>query len=72
LTPRQTQVLDGIARGWSNRRIAEALCITEQSAKNCITGLMRALGVGDRRQAVVRAVQEGLVQLRPVEPDRAA
>ncbi|MFN3337971.1 MAG: response regulator, partial [Thermomicrobium sp.] len=44
LTMRELQVLDCVAQGMSNKEIAEALFITEQTVKNHMTSILRKLG----------------------------
>jgi len=61
LTLREIEVLDCVAQGFSNRDIAEALFVTEQTVKNHMTSIFRKLGVDDRVQAVIRSVERGWV-----------
>jgi DNA-binding NarL/FixJ family response regulator len=60
LTSRERDVLDLIARGRSNKRIALELGISEKTVKNHVGHVLAKLGVTDRTQAAVLAVQEGL------------
>lgn len=52
LTPRQQQILDLIARGLTNQDIAEALGISVNTVKVHVNGLIRALDVSNRTEAV--------------------
>jgi DNA-binding NarL/FixJ family response regulator len=61
LTVREQQVLDLLARGWSNSVIAQELAISEATVKVHLTRVYQALSVSDRTAAVVRALQLGLV-----------
>jgi DNA-binding NarL/FixJ family response regulator len=61
LTERELEVLRLIAHGWSNRQIAEALCLAEGTVKNHVSAVLLKLGVKDRTRAVLRALQEGLL-----------
>jgi DNA-binding NarL/FixJ family response regulator len=61
LTVREQQVLDLLARGWSNSVIAQELTISEATVKVHLTRVYQALSVSDRTAAVVRALQLGLV-----------
>ena len=61
LTAREQEVLALIARGFSNKRIALELGIAEKTVKNHVGRVLTKLGVTDRTQAAVLAVQEGLV-----------
>jgi len=59
LSPREIEVLDCLAIGWSNRRIGDALFITERTVKNHITAILRKLDVHDRGQAIRAAERFG-------------
>jgi DNA-binding NarL/FixJ family response regulator len=60
LTDREMQALRGIARGLSNRAIAEELGIAENTVKNHVRGVLEKLGVASRTEAALLAVREGL------------
>jgi NarL family two-component system response regulator LiaR len=64
LTRREHEVLELIARGRSNKRIAFELDISEKTVKTHVGHVLAKLGVSDRTQAALLAVQEGLVRLR--------
>jgi DNA-binding NarL/FixJ family response regulator len=61
LTAREIDILRMIARGRSNREIAEALVITEGTVKNHVTSILAKLSVRDRTQAVLKAQELRLV-----------
>jgi DNA-binding NarL/FixJ family response regulator len=61
LTPREHEVLELIAAGRSNKRIAIELGIAEKTVKTHVGHLMAKLGVADRTQAALLAVRRGLV-----------
>lgn len=61
LTRRQLEVLDLLARGVQARRIAEALGISETTARNHIAMLLRRLDSHSQLQAVARARDWGLL-----------
>ncbi len=61
LTRREQEVLELIARGQSNKRIAFALGISEKTVKTHVGHVLAKLGVTDRTQAALLAVREGLV-----------
>ncbi len=62
LTRRERDVLELIAGGRSNKRIALELGISEKTVKAHVGRVLAKLGVSDRTQAAVLAVQQGLVQ----------
>jgi len=63
LTPRELEVLEFLARGWTNPQVAQALYISRGTAKVHVERIIRKLGVSDRTQAVVRALELGLIEL---------
>ncbi len=60
LTPRETEVLKLLATGKTNQQIAQALTISRGTAKVHVERIMRKLGVSDRTQAAIRALEIGL------------
>jgi two-component system, NarL family, response regulator LiaR len=65
LTRREREVLELIAAGRSNKRIALELSISEKTVKTHVGHLLAKLGVADRTQAALLAVKDGLVAPRP-------
>jgi DNA-binding NarL/FixJ family response regulator len=63
LTPREREVLRLVALGLTNREIARALGLTSSTAKTHVEHVIAKLGVSDRTQAAVKAVESGLVSL---------
>jgi DNA-binding NarL/FixJ family response regulator len=61
LTNRQSQVLDLIAQGKSNKQIAYDMGVSEATVKLHINALLRSLKVNNRTQAVVTAQKMGLI-----------
>lgn len=61
LTPRERDVLAGIARGRANREIARDLGLAEKTVKTHVSAILTKLGVQDRTQAALYAVRTGLV-----------
>jgi DNA-binding NarL/FixJ family response regulator len=60
LTARERDVLVRVAEGLSNRAIAEALGITERTARTHVSNVLAKLGLASRTQAALFAVQHGL------------
>lgn len=61
LTDRETEVLKLLARGLSNRVIAERLDIAENTAKNHVRSILEKLQLHSRTEAALYAVRERLV-----------
>jgi DNA-binding NarL/FixJ family response regulator len=61
LTPRELGVLALVVRGMNNREIGEQLNLATGTVRNHVSEIMGKLGVSDRTQAAVLAVQMGLV-----------
>jgi DNA-binding NarL/FixJ family response regulator len=55
LTPREQDVLRLIAKGASNREIAQSLYISEGTVKNHVTNILNRLNLRDRTQAAIYA-----------------
>ncbi|MBI5842825.1 MAG: response regulator transcription factor [Chloroflexi bacterium] len=60
LTERETDVLRLIARGFNNGEIANQLHLSEGTVRNHVSAILEKLGVSDRTQAAVIAIQHGL------------
>jgi NarL family two-component system response regulator LiaR len=67
LTPRETDVLRQLALGLSNKEIAAALRIGEETVKSHVAGILGRLQVENRSQAIVRAIKLGIVSLDELE-----
>jgi DNA-binding NarL/FixJ family response regulator len=65
LTRREREVLELIARGYSNKRIALELQIAEKTVKAHVGQVLAKLGVADRTQAALHAVRAGFVSNPP-------
>lgn len=62
LSPRETEVLRAVAAGKSNPEIARALFISETTVKSHVLRAFEKLGVRNRTQAVLRALDLGLIR----------
>jgi DNA-binding NarL/FixJ family response regulator len=63
LTNKETQVLQQITNGNSNKQIAQLMGTSEQTIKNQISSVLRKLNANDRTHAVVLAFKRGLISL---------
>jgi two-component system, NarL family, response regulator LiaR len=63
LTARELEVLGALARGRSNKEIARALGIREQTVKTHVANILSKLHLADRHQAAIYALQRRLVPL---------
>ena len=65
LTPRESEVLEHIVDGRSNKEIGSELDISETTVKSHVNNLLNKLRVSDRTQAATSAIQRGIVILKP-------
>lgn len=61
ITKREKQMLRSIALGKTNKDIAEEYDISERTVKNHLTSLFKKIGVNDRTQAAVYAINNNLM-----------
>jgi DNA-binding NarL/FixJ family response regulator len=61
LTARERDILNAIVQGDSNREIAQLLGLSEKTVKNYVSDILSKLGVRDRTEAAVHALNMGLV-----------
>jgi DNA-binding NarL/FixJ family response regulator len=61
LSEREEEILRLVARGLSNREIADRLCLAPGTVKNYVTTILQKLGARDRTQAALRARELGLL-----------
>ncbi len=64
LTEREREVLALVARGYTNKQIAEALYVTEKTARNHVSHILEKLGLSRRSEAAAFAVEHKLVPPR--------
>lgn len=60
LTDREVEVLELVAAGHTNQRIARALYLSEKTIRNNVSSIFAKLQVANRAEAIVRARQAGL------------
>jgi NarL family two-component system response regulator LiaR len=65
LTPREMDVLRLLVQGNSNKEIARALHLVEETVKDHVRHIMSKFGVRSRTQAVLVAIRQGMVSLQP-------
>lgn len=63
LSHREMEILDCVARGTSNKQIADLLDISEHTVKNHLTSIMQKLDARDRTHAVVIALRRGWLSI---------
>jgi DNA-binding NarL/FixJ family response regulator len=68
LTQREQEVLALVARGKSNKEIAAALAIAENTVKNHLKNILEKLHLENRVQAATYALRQGLVARPPEDP----
>jgi len=59
LTEREREVLELLARGYDNRRIARELFLSDKTVRNHVSNVLAKLDVADRAEAAVRARNAG-------------
>ena len=60
LTRRERDILRLLAQGLSNKEIAAQLCLSEKTVKNRVSEILSKLGMHNRTQAAIWAVEHGL------------
>jgi two-component system response regulator DegU len=63
LTRRETQILNYVAEGNTNKQIADILGISEQTIKSHVSAILRKLNANDRAHAVALAIRNGWISL---------
>lgn len=61
LTEREREVLSYVARGYTNKQIAETLYMSEKTARNHVSHILEKLGLSRRSEAAAFAVEHKLV-----------
>jgi DNA-binding NarL/FixJ family response regulator len=63
LTSREVEVLQRVAAGNSNKLIAKALTISEETAKTYVKSIVEKLGAHNRTHAVTIGLHRGIIEL---------
>lgn len=63
LTPRETEMLQSLANGLSDKKIAEWLGIRSETVRTHMVNILDKLGVQSRLQALIFALRHGIVEL---------
>ncbi len=69
LTDREREVLALVARGYTNKQIADTLYVSEKTARNHVSHILEKLGLSRRSEAAAFAVENKLVPRREVHRD---
>jgi len=62
LTEREMEVLEAVAKGWSNKDVSEALNISPHTVQVHLSNVFAKLGVKTRTEAVLYAIRQGWVE----------
>lgn len=71
LSPRELEILQHAARGESNKEIARALGISQQTVKNHLSSILRKLPARDRTEAAVYALRHGWIRLQDTKREES-
>lgn len=66
LTEREIEVLKALARGESNKQIADTLVVSEKTVKAHVSNILGKLGLQSRTQAVLYALRHGMVSIEDI------
>jgi DNA-binding NarL/FixJ family response regulator len=61
LSAREVEVLRSVSRGWSNKIVADKLCISEDTVKGHMRTILSKLGANDRLDAVMIGLRRGIL-----------
>jgi two-component system response regulator DegU len=64
VTKSELRVLCSLIQGRSNKQIADEIFVSEKTVKNHLNHLFKKLGVKNRTEAVVKAIERGLVSMQ--------
>jgi DNA-binding NarL/FixJ family response regulator len=64
LSEREIEILRSVAKGLTNKEIANKLFLAEGTVKNYVTSILQKIGARDRTQAAIRARELGLLDTK--------
>lgn len=67
LTDREEEVLENLAKGFSNKEIAQALYISEKTVKTHVSSILSKLNLPSRTRAALYALKKGLISLEDIQ-----
>jgi DNA-binding NarL/FixJ family response regulator len=67
LTSREREVIQSLAKGFTNMEIADRLCISETTVRHHFTAIFSKLHVSNRQQLLIAAHQQGLIEFGAVD-----
>ena len=70
LSARESEILEAIAQGLTNKSVGERLSISEATVKNHVTSILRKLAVNGRTQAVLYALKKSWISIADEPPRR--
>jgi DNA-binding NarL/FixJ family response regulator len=70
LTPRETEILDLLAQGWSTDSIAQELVLSRHTVRNHVQRVLTKLGAHSKLEAVALATRTGLIRRSTASPTR--
>ena len=60
LSDRESEVLEALCQGMSNKEMAEVLFVSPETIKSHVSTVIGKLGIKDRTQAVISAIRAGM------------
>jgi NarL family two-component system response regulator LiaR len=72
LTPRELEVLQGLADGMSTEELSTALFVSPRTVQGHVQSVITKLQVRSKLEAVVTGLRRGLIRLRPSQPEPRA
>ena len=60
LSDRESEVLEALCQGMSNKEMAEVLFVSSETIKSHVSTVIGKVGVKDRTQAVISAIRAGM------------